>query len=87
MRVQTQIHWAKGFTKSKTHYLGVEQRDYYKQLSEAADIENYPDVLSAMHFDASYSLKNTPTQFRTFKYNIVDDKSYTKFKYTDNIYT
>lgn len=80
MRVQTQIHWNKGYRKQYTHYLGPEQKEYYKQLSETADIENIPDVLCAMHFDSAGMMEHAPAEFRKYKYIIVDGKTFTKEK-------
>lgn len=82
-RVDTQIHWNKGFPKHKTHYLGAEQREYFNQLSDMAEIKNLPLVYSAMHYDASNGLRDQPTQFRKYRYTIIDDKTFTKEKYED----
>lgn len=83
MRAQTQIHWNKGYGKRYTHYLGPEQGDYYKQLSEIADIETVPTVLAAMHFDSRASMARNPSGYRKYKYIIIDDKTFTKQKYED----
>lgn len=82
-RADTQIHWNKGYPKHKTHYLGVEQREYFNQLADIGEIKNLPLVYSAMHFDASNGLRDQPTQFRKYKYTIIDDKTYAKEKYED----
>lgn len=82
-RVDTQVQWNKGYPKHKTHYLGVEQREYFNQLADIADIKNLPLVYSAMHFDASTGLRDQPTQFRKYKYTIIDDKTYAKEQYED----
>lgn len=78
MRIQTQIHWNKGYQKRNTHWLGEEQSDYFKQLSETAGIENVPDVLPAMHYDSRMSMGKDPSDFRNYKYIIVDDKTFKK---------
>lgn len=83
MRAQTQIHWNKGYGKRYTHYLGPEQRDYYKQLSEVAEIASVPDVLCAMHFDSRATMARNPSEFRKYKYIIIDDKTFTKEKYEE----
>lgn len=41
MRAQTQIHWNKGYRKHYAHYLGIEQKEYYKQLSDTANRGEY----------------------------------------------
>lgn len=76
--MQTQIHWNKGYRKRYTHYLGPNQKEYYKQLSETAEIENIPDVLCAMHFDSDHELLCNTAEFRKYKYIIIDDKTFTK---------
>lgn len=83
MHEQLRIHWNKGYRKHYTHYLGPEQKEYYKQLSETAEIENIPDVLAAMHFDSRASMARAPAEFRKYKYIIVDDKTFIKEKYED----
>lgn len=82
-RADTQIHWNKGYPKRKTHYLGQEQREYFNQLSELAEIKNLPLVFTAMHYDASSGLRDNPTQFRKYKYTIIDEKTFKKEKYED----
>lgn len=82
-RADTQIHWNKGYPKHKTHYLGQEQREYFNQLSELAEIKNLPLVFSAMHYDASSGLRDSPTQFRKYNYTIIDEKTFKKEKYED----
>lgn len=83
MRAQTQIQWNKGYPKHYTHYLGPEAKEYYKQLSETAEIENLPNVLAAVHFDTRAAMVVAPSQFRKYKYTIVDDNTFTKVKYED----
>lgn len=79
MRAQTQIHWDKGYPKKKTHFLGPEQREYCKQLSETAEIDNIPDVLLAIFNDHYASAKKNPTvNFRKCKYIVIDEKHFEK---------
>lgn len=80
LRVQTHIHWNKGYRKAYTHYLGPEQKEYYEQLSECADIENIPDVLCAMHFDSVLTMEREPAEFRNYKYIIINSSSFRKEK-------
>lgn len=83
MRAQTQIHWNKGYKKHQTHYLGPEQKDYYQQLAETAGIENLPDVLAAMHLDSRQTMARDPTQYRKYRYTIIDDKTFKKERYIE----
>lgn len=80
MRMQTQIHWNKGYRKHRTHCLAIEQRDYYRQLSETADIENLPAVLSAIFLDHFVTAGKEPSDFRKYRYVIVDDKTFSKVR-------
>lgn len=83
MRIQTQIHWHKGYAKRYTHYLGAEQADYFRQLSEAADIAKVPDVLPAMHLDSRMSMFKNSREFRKYKYTVIDDKTSIKERIED----
>lgn len=79
MRAQTQIHWDKGYPKKKTHFLGPEQRDYCKQLSETAEIENIPNVVLAIFNDHFENVKKNPTaNFRKFRYTVIDENTFHK---------
>lgn len=81
MHKQLENHWKKGYRKHYSHYLGPEQKEYFTQLSETAEIENIPDVIAAMHFDSRTTMVREPAGFRKYKYTILDDKTFTKEKY------
>lgn len=74
------VHWMNGYPKSKTHYLIPIQDDCQRQLATTADIENIPDVYLKINSDILNSLINHPTEFRNFKYFIVDECNFTKIK-------
>lgn len=76
--VEAQTQWNKGYPKAKTHDIARDQKAYQKQLSELADIKNLPDVFYAMYFDVSSGLHEQPTQFRKFRYTIIDDHTFVK---------
>lgn len=80
MRMQTQIHWSKGYSKHRSHCLAREQKDYYRQLSETGDIENLPDVLSAIFLDHFATVGKEPSDFRKYRYTIQDEKTFSKEK-------
>lgn len=80
MRIQTQIHWDKGYSKHRSHCLAIEQKDYYRQLSETGDIENLPDVLSAIFLDHFVTVGKEPSDFRKYRYTIQDEKTFSKEK-------
>lgn len=83
MNEQMQKHWNKGYRKHYSHYLGPEQNEYFKQLSDTAEIENIPTVFSAMHFDSRTTMSRAPSQFRKYKYTVIDDNTFTKEKEED----
>lgn len=70
--------WNKGYPKAKTHDIARDQKVYQQQLSELAGIKNLPDVFYSMYFDVADGLINNPTQFRKYRYIIIDDKTFTK---------
>lgn len=80
MRAKTQIHWNKGYPKRNTHILGPEQKEYYDDLAETGGVANVQPVLSAMHYDSRTSLVSIPTEYRKYKYTIIDDKTFKKEK-------
>lgn len=84
MWTQTENHWNKGYRVHYSHYLGPEQKDYYKQLSETAGIENIPDVIGTIHWDSHDEAIRNPTGYRNFKYTILDDKTFYKELYDTN---
>lgn len=75
---QMQKHWNKGYRLQYSHFLGVEQSDYFKQLSETAEIENIPAVIPAMHAESRATMARAPSQFRKYKYSIIDNNTFTK---------
>lgn len=78
--VETQKQWNKGYPKAKTHDIARDQKEYQNQLSELADIKNLPEVFYAMFYDVSTGLHEHPTQFRKFRYTIIDDHTFIKEK-------
>lgn len=78
MRAQTQIHWDKGYPKKKTHFLGPEQGNYCKQLSETAEIENIPDTLLAIFNNHIETHTKQPFKFRKYRYIVIDGKKIDK---------
>ncbi|XP_037049486.1 senecionine N-oxygenase-like isoform X1 [Bradysia coprophila] len=80
MRMQTQIHWNKGYRKHRTHCLAMEQADYYRQLSETANIKNLPAVLPAIFLDHFVTVGKEPSDFRKYRYTVLDEKTFSKSK-------
>lgn len=80
MWTKTQIHWNKGYSKRNTHLLGPEQKEYFDDLAETADIINLPPVVSAMHYEARFAMMEMPTEYRKYKYTIIDEKTFNKEK-------
>ncbi|XP_037041724.1 senecionine N-oxygenase-like isoform X2 [Bradysia coprophila] len=82
-QVETEAHWKQGYPKRKTHLLYPMDRKYFDQLSNLTDIENVPDILDAIAMDQINDLIERPTEFRKYKFTIIDDKTYTKVRYED----
>lgn len=82
-RIESQIIWNKGYRKSEAHFVYPVQRRYVNQLSELADIQNLPEVFDRIGDDTLVGLHSRPTEFRKYKYTIIDDKTFTKAKYED----
>lgn len=80
-QIQSQIHWNQGYRRHRTHVFGLEEKDYLKQITEIADIERMPEVLVDIGFDSINESRNHPTEFRKYKYTIMDDKTFRKEKY------
>lgn len=76
MRAQTQMHWDKGYSKNRTHYLGPDQRNYCKTLAETAEIKNIPDVLLTVFSNHVDAIIKNPFKFRTHRYNVIDEKTF-----------
>ncbi|XP_055306207.1 senecionine N-oxygenase-like isoform X2 [Sitodiplosis mosellana] len=66
MQTQLQNHYKKGYRKRLTHFLGPEQKEYFDQLAEMADIENIPEVMSDMHFIARTTMLREPAQYQRY---------------------
>lgn len=82
-QVEAEALWNEGHPKHKTHLLFPNERKYFDQLSALADIENVPTVLDDIAMDQVKDFRGQPTEFRKYKYTIIDDKTYTKVKYED----
>lgn len=54
--------------------------NYAKALSEEAEIDNVPPVLLAIIIDSVKNSRAEPTEFRKYKYIIIDDETFTKIK-------
>lgn len=85
--VLNQAFWDLGFAKSKTHIVfsnRIVHGNYIKQLTELADIEGIPMVIENILFEEIlFGLTEHPTEFRKFKYTIVDNNTYIKERYLD----
>lgn len=76
----TQAHWAKGYSKWKTHYLIALENEYIKQIETLCDIKNKPDVMYNIAHDSFGLFLNQPTEFRKFKYTVIDSSNFTRIK-------
>lgn len=80
MWAQVEHHWNKGYRRHQTHVLGPEQKEYYQQLADLAEIENIPDVVADIHRNSSECSKVDPLGYRNYKYIILDDHTFDRVK-------
>lgn len=73
LNVQTKKHQA--------HRVIMANRDYVNQLTAVADLQKFPEVIHAISDDIGVNLEQQPTQFRNYKYNIIDNNTFTKEYY------
>lgn len=83
LRMNTEEHWARGYSKWKTHYLIYFEENYLKQITKLCDITPIPDVLYKIALDSFDLFLNQPTTFRRFKYSVVDNNNFTRTKIND----
>lgn len=76
----TLAHWAKGYPKWKTHYLIGTETEYRKSIAETCDIKMIPDVILNIANDSFGLFLNEPTEFRKFKYTVIDSSNFTRIK-------
>lgn len=55
-------------------------REYFRNLSVTANIENIPEVMMKIEIDASNELQTNPPEYRNFKYTVLDDHNFKKEK-------
>lgn len=81
LHVNTQAHYAKtGYSKWKTHYLIALEKEYLKSLEILCDIKSLPDVMHNIARDSFEWFRNRPTEFRKFKYTVIDGSNFTRIK-------
>ncbi|RZC35903.1 FMO-like domain containing protein [Asbolus verrucosus] len=71
-------HWAKGYTKKQTHFLGPEQQSYYDDLAATADIEPIAPLFSKIWTEALGRLFGDFQNYRKDRYKIIDNESYVR---------
>lgn len=84
MQKQMKIKWSQDSRKSKSHKMGSLHREYFKQLSDTADVPNALPVFSAISFELNVTKTQDPLWFRSYRYTIIDEKRFIKIK-TDEI--
>ena len=84
MWTQTENHWNNGYRVKESHFLGPEQKAYYKQLADTAKIENIPDVIGDIHWDSHDEAVADPSGYRNNKYTIIDDKTFIRQRIDEN---
>lgn len=80
LHANTQAHRAKGFSKSKAHYLMGLEDEYQKQLVSVADIEPIPEVYLKIAYDTCENFSGQTTEFRKYKYTVIDAHNFERVK-------
>lgn len=80
LHANTQAHWANGYSKWKTHYLIALEYEYQKPIETLCDIKSIPDVIHNIAHDSFDLFVNQPTEFRKFKYTIIDSSNFSRVK-------
>lgn len=75
-----QVHCDNNYLKSKSHCIIPLQENHQRQLSMTADIPNIPAVQLEITKDILNCINNYQTEFRNYKYVIVDECNFTKTK-------
>lgn len=79
---KTKALWKGGRVKSKTHVLGWNHKDYYKELADIAAISNIPDVYADIYTDALQNLMTNAFDYRSTRYTILNNTTFRKEKIT-----
>lgn len=80
MREQYQIIWNKGLPKRRTHRLKSAD-EYFKQLADTGDIQGMLEVFLNVDIENYNTSLREPTEYRKYKYTLIDDKTFIKEKY------
>lgn len=80
LHANTQAHRAKGFPKSKAHYLMGLEDEYQKQLVSVAGIEPIPEVYFKIANDTFENFLGQTTEFRKYKYTVIDAQNFERTK-------
>lgn len=67
-------------TRNLTHNMGLVHREYTKELSSTAGIENIPEVIYSMINEVVKDFQEKQSEVRKFRYTIIDDNTFTKVK-------
>lgn len=59
------------------------QRKYFNELSALANIKKVPTVYDALSLDAATDFTESPSEFRKYKYTIVNDTHFVKEKFEE----
>lgn len=84
LQMNTEAHWANGYSKWKTHYLIGWEDEYLKPIEALCNITAIPDVLHNMVHDSFGLFLSQPTEFRKFKYSAVDSNNFTRIKFNED---
>lgn len=75
------VHLERHQNNRYSQFLAMEHRDYFLELSNLANIDSPPEVISTMYLDNDAMRKGDPSTFRNYRYIVIDDVRYIKKKY------
>lgn len=67
---------AEGLTKQQFHMMGPRQGRYYEELSQAADLDPLPPVLTSLHNESGQRFLDDLINYREDRYKIIDDYNF-----------
>ncbi|XP_020708737.2 senecionine N-oxygenase isoform X1 [Athalia rosae] len=65
-----------GLSKQQFHMMGPKQGRYYEELSETADLDPLPPVLTTLHNESSQRFLDDLSNYREDRYKIIDNYNY-----------
>lgn len=83
LQINLQKHWDKGYPKRKSHYMINDEDDYLKQLTNDGDLKPIPEVYLKIVRHTLGNILQQPTEFRKYKYTVIDEHNFECVKFED----